>query len=222
MAKKLLSVAKNWGVTIPVVDTYIPSLEDAANIEDAFKLFMYGTTNESTELGDKSLYSFLSTTKTTADSANSNANSHIGASGGVHGLASGVDVVGTTSSQTLSNKTFISPVVTGTISATGNVIGHIDVIEKTSSYTLSLSDDGKMLLMNSASANILTIPAAGFAVGTQITVAQTGSGQTTLSPIDGSVTIGAVPGLKLRTQWSAVTLVKISANSWFATGDLSA
>jgi hypothetical protein len=225
MAKDLLSTVKNWGTsTVPDFDTYIPGLDDAANIQEAFQLFMYGTTTPGdypANVDVKSLYYSLKSIKTTADTANTNSSSHISATGNVHGLAIGADVVGTTSTQDLYNKTLMAPSVTGTLTATGNVIGHIDVIEKTSGHTIVLSDDGKMILMNSASANVLTIPATGFDVGTQITVVQSGVGQTTISPASGAVTINATPGLKLRTQWAAASLVKISPNSWFVTGDLS-
>jgi hypothetical protein len=79
--------------------------------------------------------------------------------------------------------------------------------------------------MNVGSANNLTVPedaTVNFRVGTQIVIVQTGTGQTTLNPASGSVTINATPGLKLRTRWSSATLIKRAANSWYAVGDLSA
>jgi hypothetical protein len=78
--------------------------------------------------------------------------------------------------------------------------------------------------MNVAGANNLTVPlnsTVAFAVGTQINVLQTGAGQTTFVPT-GGVTINATPGLKLRAQWSAATLIKRATDTWALVGDLSA
>ena len=95
---------------------------------------------------------------------------------------------------------------------------------QTGSYTLVLADQGKSVEMNVASANTLTVPpnsSVAFPTGTTILVVQTGAGQTTLTAGAG-VTINSTPGLKLRTQWSAATLVKRNTNTWLAFGDLSA
>lgn len=92
------------------------------------------------------------------------------------------------------------------------------------SYTLVLSDRSKMVEISNASANTLTVPpnsSVAFPIGTQITVLQTGAGQTTLTQGAG-VTINATPGLKLRTQWSSATLIKRATDTWVAIGDLAA
>lgn len=225
MAKQLLSAAKSWGVTTPEFDTYIPSIGDSANIEDAFKLFMYGQTDDGNGVEATSLYSNMLSIKTAANTANSTATTHASASSNVHGIGSGASVVGTTTSQSLSNKTLIDPIVTGTVTVSGNVVGHVDILDKTSDYTLILSDDGKLVQMNSASVNYLTVPlnsAVAFPVGTQITVVQSGTGQTVISPVSGGVTLNSTPGLKLRARWSTATLVKLGSDSWLVTGDLTA
>ena len=95
---------------------------------------------------------------------------------------------------------------------------------QTASYTLVLSDADKMVEMNVASANDLTVPlnsSVAYPVGTQINILQTGAGQTTIVAT-GGVTINATPGLKLRTQWSSVTLIKRATDTWVAIGDLTA
>lgn len=114
--------------------------------------------------------------------------------------------------QTLTNKTLTAPVITLATSA------------QTATYTLVLTDASKIVEMNVASANNLTIPldsTVAFAVGTVITVLQTGAGQTTINPT-GGVTVNGTPGLKLRAQWSSCTLVKRATDTWVAMGDLSA
>jgi hypothetical protein len=95
---------------------------------------------------------------------------------------------------------------------------------QSASYTLVAADKDKMIEMGVGSANNLTVPlnaTVPYAIGTKITVVQTGSGQTTIAPT-GGVTINGTPGLKLRAQWSAVTLVKRAENTWVAFGDLTA
>ena len=60
-----------------------------------------------------------------------------------------------------------------------------------------------------------------FNIGTAITILQVGSGQTTIVAGSG-VTVNATPGLKLRAQWSLVTLVKRATDTWVVSGDLTA
>lgn len=100
----------------------------------------------------------------------------------------------------------------------------LNISEKTGDYTLTVEDNGDFIKMNSASANILTIPELSDSlvpVGSQITVMQTGTGQTTIAAGSG-ITVNATPGLKLRTQWSSATLIKLSSTMWVVVGDLVA
>ena len=124
----------------------------------------------------------------------------------------------------------------GTISldfASANVITNAATLTS-NNYLLVLADKDKLVEMNTTSptANTLTVPLGdgsgtgalapvAFPVGTQITILQTGTGQTTITPTAG-VTINATPGLKLRAQWSSVTLIKRATNTWVALGDLQA
>jgi hypothetical protein len=91
-------------------------------------------------------------------------------------------------------------------------------------YTLVLADKNKVVELNNAAAIALSVPAdntVAYATGTQITLLQTGAGQVTIAGVAG-VTVNATPGLKMRAQWSSVTLLKRAANTWVAMGDLSA
>lgn len=91
-----------------------------------------------------------------------------------------------------------------------------------SGTTLVLTDSAGVVEM--AGGGTLTIPintSVDFAVGTQILVIQVGSSQVTLAGASG-VTVNGTPGLKLRAQWSSATLIKRSANTWIAIGDLAA
>lgn len=95
---------------------------------------------------------------------------------------------------------------------------------RTASYTLVLGDKDKLVELSVASANTVTVPTnanAAYPIGSQVIILQTGAGQTTIVG-DTGVTVNGSPGLKLRAQWSAATLIKRAENTWVAIGDLSA
>lgn len=137
--------------------------------------------------------------------------------------------------ETLTNKTMSGasntfsniPVgaITGLDSALTSYSSKYTVLnQQSASYTLVLTDDQKLVEINNASANTLTIPpnsSVAFPIGTNIVFCQTGAGQTTLTPGAG-VTINGTPGLKTRAQWSSVSLIKRATDTWLAIGDLSA
>lgn len=101
---------------------------------------------------------------------------------------------------------------------------NITINTQTASYTLVLTDSGKQVEMNVASANNLLIPtdaSVAFPVGTTILVVQLGVGQTTIAAVTpGTTTVNGTPGLKLRAQYSTATLIKRAANNWLVSGDL--
>jgi hypothetical protein len=96
---------------------------------------------------------------------------------------------------------------------------------QTASYTLVLADADKLVEMNVATANDLTIPlnsSVAFATGTQILLAQYGAGQTTIVATSG-VTVRSNGGkLKLNVQYSGGTLIKIGTDEWYLFGDIVA
>ena len=97
---------------------------------------------------------------------------------------------------------------------------------KSANYALSLlAERDSMIEFDSASAMTLTIPldsSVNYPIGTTIDILQTNTGQVTIAPVSGSVTVNATPGLKLRTRWSSATLMKRAANTWVVYGDLTA
>jgi len=96
---------------------------------------------------------------------------------------------------------------------------------QTASYTLVAGDADKLVEMNVATANDLTIPlnsSVAFATGTQILLAQYGAGQTTIVATSGVTVNSNGAKLKLNVQYSGATLIKIDTDEWYLFGDIVA
>ena len=135
----------------------------------------------------------------------------------------GVNVVTTSSTDTLTNKTLTTPVMT-------NPKITLTYTAKTAAYTAVSGDEGGIFSMNNASTiqfNIPTDATFNFAVGTQFNVFWlTGAGQPTIGAVTpGTTTVistgatSATPALRVAN--SMATCLKIAANSWIVIGDIS-
>ena len=124
-----------------------------------------------------------------------------------------------TTAQTLTNKSLTSPLINlGVNTQTGTT------------YTPVLSDNGKIVTLNNASAISVTIPtnaSVAYPVGAQINFAWiTGAGQPTISAVtSGTTTIistgAASASPKLRVVNSTATCVKIATDIWIVMGDIA-
>ena len=104
-------------------------------------------------------------------------------------------------------------------------ITQIEFNTQSASYTLVLSDQNKMIEINNASANEVTIPlnsAVAFPIGTQILVTQAGAGQTSIGKSVGVNIYAADNKLKLVGQYAMCTLIKKSTDLWYVGGNLEA
>lgn len=193
-------------------DTGVPEQTDDANIVQAFTEYHYGAGYSGVGVPG-GIEGHL--TDISADIV-----THANLSTGVHGVSG--NVVGTTSTQTLTNKTLTSPTITSPI--IDSPIITTPTKTSSASYTLVLTDQGKIVEMTSSSANNLTIPlnsSVAFPIGTSIFVLQAGTGQTTIVATAG-VTINSFIGLKIIGRWSGCTLIKRDTNTWAAIGGLVA
>jgi len=141
------------------------------------------------------------------------------------GVASieGVNIVTTSSTDTLTNKTLTTPTISSPkISSTYTA--------KTAAYTFASGDEGNIFSMNNAATQQFNIPTDAtfnFAVGTEINVFWiTGAGQPTIGAVTpGTTTVistGATSATpKLRVANSGATCKKLAANSWIVFGDLA-
>lgn len=89
-------------------------------------------------------------------------------------------------------------------------------------YTVLASDAGKLVTLSNASPVTATLTnTIGLSAGQRIDFLALGSGQVTVAAGSGN-TLNGTPGLKLRAQYSAASLVCVSANTYVLVGDLTA
>jgi len=115
--------------------------------------------------------------------------------------------------------TFISQ----SIAPKTNIINSI--VTYTASATLQLSDLNKLVIMNVAAANELTIPPnadVAFLVGSQISVVQNGAGKTRIRAGVGVTLNSDTAKTYIASQFSGCTLIKTATNTWSLIGNLSA
>ena len=92
-------------------------------------------------------------------------------------------------------------------------------------YTLALTDAGKLVTLNNASAITLTVPAnssVAFSVGDQINLLQLGAGQVTVAGAGGVTIRSEGSKLKLKGQYATATCVKIDTDEWVLLGNTAA
>jgi hypothetical protein len=117
-----------------------------------------------------------------------------------------------------------SSVLTSMSPSNRAAIGNAQIVHyvtKTASYTVSIEDNGRNVLMNSSSALNFTIPpnsTVGFPIGTVLAATQLGTGQVTLVPGAG-VTLPTATSLKTRARYSTLSLEQIAVDVWLVGGD---
>lgn len=97
-------------------------------------------------------------------------------------------------------------------------------VQTGTSYTLVLTDAFKMVCMDNAAANTLTVPpnsSVAFAVGTRIDLSWDGAGQTTIME-DSGVNVRTSKTLKSGGQYGKATLVYRGSDVWDLEGNLEA
>ena len=92
-------------------------------------------------------------------------------------------------------------------------------------YTLVLTDAGKMVTCSNASAITLTVPPnadVAFPTNTRIDLLQYGAGQVTVAAGSGVTIYSKGSALKLSAQYAGATLWKKATNTWVLVGDITA
>lgn len=149
-------------------------------------------------------------------------------------------VVGTSDTQTLTNKTLTAPVLTtpvlgtpasGTLSNCTvdgtNSVGFLNIPQNSQSaaYTLVLADSGKHILHPSTDANArtFTIPAnssVAYPIGTAITFVNMTSEVVTIAITSDTLTLSSAgtSGSRSLAQYGSATALKIGATQWLISG----
>lgn len=164
---------------------------------------------------------------------------YVGSGNGQTGLGSNTTVIGNSSTTTTGiwGRTLIGTTtlptddttsllqVKGDAAISGVLRETVTTNRQTASYILALTDRSKLVEMNVATANTLTVPLSSsiaFPIGTRIDIAQYGTGQTIITPATAGVTIRSYLGyLKMAGQYSGVTLTKIATDEWYLFGNLA-
>lgn len=136
---------------------------------------------------------------------------------------------GTADAGTLTGATLASNVLASSLTSVGTlanlasnayIISSSGIQAKTASYTLVTADNGKVITMNVATANTLTVPAS-LAVGFNCTIIQIGAGATTISA--SGTTLNSVSAfLKISAQHGSASIISYSSNVYNVAGSLSA
>ena len=86
---------------------------------------------------------------------------------------------------------------------------------RSGSFTLELSDTGKVLMVSSASTATITIPNLNFLNGTTISLVQWGAGGLTVSAGTGVTVRGE---LSTDTQYTVIQVLKVNSTEWLVIG----
>jgi hypothetical protein len=187
--------------------TKIPGYEDAADIQEALRLYHYGTTiipATSIDINDKSIAGYLKALQTSIDNSADAQTAWAGVGLDWNSVSEQFDIDSTV--------------------ATKSYVGHsTSTITKVSGFTLELADASKTILLNASSPMTLVIPSnvsVAIPVGYQYNFIEIGSARTTFSPASG-VTVGSKNSqLFLDGTYSKGTLVKIATDTWILYGDV--
>lgn len=137
-------------------------------------------------------------------------------------------IVGTTDTQTLSNKTLSGANTNSTIldnGATSHLIGYRQIPQnaQNSNYTLALADDGKHIYSANTGAQSITIPAnasVAFPTGTAVVIVNNGTTAITVNAA--AVTLYQAgtsnTGNRTLSTRGMATLLKVGTDTWFISG----
>jgi hypothetical protein len=97
-----------------------------------------------------------------------------------------------------------------------------DTQTETDDYTLVTADAGELVLIDSATDEDVTVDGSlDLTVGQRIDLLRMGAGEVTVVA-SSPATVNGTPGLKLRAQYSAATILCVGTDAYVLLGDLKA
>jgi hypothetical protein len=124
--------------------------------------------------------------------------------------------------------TITLPTSTSTLATTADLAPYAPLLQtvttptfSSNAYTLQSTDKDKIILAsNSTTAGTVTIPTGTFAIGTVLTIVQTGTGQITIASSGTLQSNGNK--LKLNGQWASAQIIVTATNTFLLIGNLAA
>ena len=210
MASEYIDDTENGSGLYP---TKIPGYEDAADIQEALKLYHYGSTvlptvdqlNVADGINSKSIAGYIRLLKD-ADSANATI-----AQNGLNLEIQDREDADTNLQIQINN-------ISSTLAA------QTAIVTKTESFALELEDVGKMIALNASSPMILTIPANSdvlIPIGYQYNLLEIGISQTTFSAGSGVLINSKNSQMFIDSRYGKATLLKIGTDNWVLFGDIA-
>ena len=122
--------------------------------------------------------------------------------------------------ETITNSTDGTVEIGGSLTGTGSISGFdANLNDQTgTAYTLTSSDNGKVLTLNNANAITLTI-AASLGDGFNCLIVQKGAGQVTLSAAGGVTVVNRSSETKTAGQYATVSVINIGSEQYILSGD---
>jgi hypothetical protein len=108
------------------------------------------------------------------------------------------------------------PSGSATLTTAGYALSSSALNTQTGSYTILSSDNGRIIIVNSATAVNITVP-SGLAVGFNCMVVQIGAGQVTM--VASGTTLNSASGLKISAQHGALSIISYSSNVFNVAGN---
>ena len=105
---------------------------------------------------------------------------------------------------------------TQTIETAGYALSSTALNTQTTSYSLQPSDNGRIIVVNSATAVNITVP-SGLAVGFNCSIVQIGLGQVTM--VASGTTLNSASGLKISAQHGALSIIGYLSNVYNVSGN---
>jgi hypothetical protein len=118
--------------------------------------------------------------------------------------------------------------VNGSVRVQNGLVAPLLFNRITTTYTLVLADQGKMIEGNFSTDLVITVPlnlSVAFPIGTEISFVMRNTGTVQIvgeSGFSGTVTVNSAGGLNIiSTQYGVASLVKVDTNEWYLYGNLT-